>query len=365
MPGPLALNTRAKVLLITFLLIFVGVSVHRLYFAAPPGPYVSIAGRTMGTTWEVKVATKTLSPDAFRSLAASIQASLDRVNELMSTYLPDSEVSRFNALDSSDPVAVSPETMIVLVASRELSEQSGGAFDITVGPLVKAWGFGATDQIPQPPTPEELAGLRERVGYQQLRLDADAGEVRKRHPRAEIDLSAIAKGYAVDRVAETLEARGYHDYLIEVGGELRASGARLDGRVWRVGIERPEDHIRVVHEVIELANRSMATSGDYRNYYEEEGVRISHTIDPRALAPIRHRLASVTVLHESAMWADGLATMLNVLGPKAGYDLAVAQELAAYFIVREAPETFATRATPAFQAVLDASKHADADPPGS
>jgi len=361
MPPPGALEPRTARLLIFLALALAAFSIHRYWFASPPGPYLVFSGSTMGTTWSVKVASERFSPDEQRRVAATSQAALDRVDDLMSTWDPESEVSRFNALRSSEPFQVSKETAEVVAIAAEVSALSDGAFDITVRPLVNAWGFGAVDTPLEQPAPETLAAARARVGWQKLGL-ADA-RLHKSHPATEIDLSAIAKGFGVDQVAETLLSLGHRDFLVEVGGEVRASGRRLDGAVWRVAIEQPDSAVRAIHRVIELREVSMATSGDYRNYYEEDGVRLSHTIDPREGTPIRHSLASVTVLHSSAVWADAWATALNVLGPEAGYALAEREGLSAYFILRDAqggPGGFTSRATPSFAKLLEATASSEA-----
>lgn len=359
MPAPGALDRRTLRILIFLLLALAAFSIHRYWFAAPPGPYLTFAGQTMGTTWEVKVASESFSPNEQRRTAAAAQAALDHVDGLMSTWNPDSEVSRLNAWSERGSFRLSRETSDVLAVANEISELTEGAFDVTVRPLVNAWGFGAVDGPAAAPSAEALAALRERVGWRKLSVDPRAPSIRKAHPGTEVDLSAIAKGFGVDQVAEALLALGHRDFLVEVGGELRASGVRLDGAPWRVAIEQPDSPIREIHEVIELRDLSMATSGDYRNYYEEAGVRISHTIDPREGRPIRHRLASVTVLHAKAVYADAWATALNVLGPEAGYALAEREGLAVYFIQRaESPEAgtprqFTTRATRRFAALLE------------
>lgn len=358
MPSPVALTPRAKVLLGIGLLTLVALSVHRLWLAGPAGPYVAFGGETMGTTWEVKLASRDLGPDEIRAAAAAAQAALDEVVGLMSTWEPDSEISRFNAHRSTEPFGISPHTAEVLAAAAEASVMTRNGFDVTVGPLVAAWGFGAATPPEEPPSDEALAKLRERVGHRLLELDADAGTLRKRHPDLEVDVSAIAKGYGVDRVARALEAEGHRDYLVEVGGELRGSGTRLDGQTWRVAIERPSEGMRVIHEALDLADAAMATSGDYRNYYERDGRRVSHTIDPRTGHPITHELASVSVVHESAMWADALATGLNVLGPAAGYHVAETLGLPAYFILRR-EGGFQSRPTSAMQTLLAASLPAE------
>lgn len=354
MPTPLALNTRAKVLLGVGLIVLAGLSIHRLWFAGPPGPYVALAGETMGTTWEVKLASRDVEPDEIREAAALIQATLDEVVAAMSNWEPASDVSRFNANRSTEPVTISAQTAEVLAAAERASLATRNGFDVTVGPLVTAWGFGTAARVDHtPPTDEALAAIKAHVGHGLLVLDPAVPSLAKRDPRVEIDLSAIAKGYGVDRVARALEAAGHHDFLVEVGGGLRAAGVRLDGKPWRVAIERPSEELRAIHATLILRDSAMATSGDYRNFYELDGRRVSHTIDPRNGRPITHGLASVSVVDPSAMWADALATGLNVLGPAAGYHVAETQGIAAYFIVRREEGGFESRPTTAMQALLE------------
>ena len=194
--------------------------------------------------------------------------------------------------------------------------------------------------------------MRPLVGFERIEIDPSAGTLTKTLAGVTCDLSAIAKGYAVDRVAAALRELGHGDFLVEVGGEVRAQGRRPDGSFWRVAIETPDSNARSVFEVVSLHDLALATSGDYRNYYEVDGRRISHTIDPRTGHPIEHALASVSVLHSDAVHADALATALDVLGPEAGYALAQREGLAAYFIVRREDGSFAPRATPAFERAL-------------
>jgi thiamine biosynthesis lipoprotein len=353
MPAPGALDTRAKILLAVGLVLLVGFSVHRLWLAPPAsGPYASLAGATMGTTWSVKIAGEQASDVDLAALGQTIQAELDEVVALMSTWEPDSEISRFNAIRSTEPFRISASTGAVLATALETSRLSGGAFDITVGPLVQAWGFGSEERRGAWPSAAKVEALRGRVGWERLELDLGFGTVRKEHPEMQVDLSAIAKGYAVDRVAARLLALSRHDWLVEVGGELRAAGRKRDGSAWRVAIEQPDVIGRAIHLAIDLQDRAMATSGDYRNFYEENDVRISHTLDPRTGRPISHALASVTVIDDTAMRADALATALNVLGPEAGYTLSEELELAVYFILRT-DGGFETRSTPSFDALLD------------
>ena len=311
---------------------------------------LQLAGRVMGTTWSVQVARHEEdgeSPGA-DELELLIQAELDAVDRAMSTYRPDSELSRFNDHASTEPFPVSPATLEVFRIAAEVSERSGGALDVTAGPLVALWGFGAGARIPTEPDPAELAAVAERVGWQRIRIDADAGALSKSHVDTSADLSAVAKGYAVDRVADALLARGVSGFLVELGGELRAAGRRTDGQVWRVGVERPDAAGRDLLEVVELEDASLATSGDYRNYYEQDGVRRSHLLDPRTARPIEHGLASVSVIHADAARADAWATALSVLGPDEGWRTAEQERLAVYFVQRQADGGFAVRASPRF-----------------
>jgi thiamine biosynthesis lipoprotein len=337
----------------------VGLSVWRLGFQAGPGDFHEFAGSTMGTTWSVKLVAADLPAQGRQRIAAAIEGRLASVNRLMSTYDPDSELSRFNRSAPGQPFRVSHETLEVFRVAREVSDLTGGAFDVTVGPVVAAWGFGASDRVPAAPSAAELSALRGRVGYWRVEIDRASRSLSRTDPGTVCDLSAIAKGYGVDEVARALVELGQGDFLVEVGGELRAQGQRAPGRPWRVAIERPGAGARSIFGVLELADASLATSGDYRSYYEQGGRRFSHLIDPRSGRPVAHALASVSVVHEQAAHADALATGLAVLGPEAGYALAEKQGLAAYFIVREPDGRFRGTATPSFPP-LERPGHADA-----
>lgn len=303
-------------------------------------------GPTMGATFAVSVDAD-LSPDERARVREAIDVQLDRVNRLMSTYDPGSEVSRFNRHESTEPFAVSTEVLAVLARAAEVSERSGGAFDVTVAPIVDAWGFGATDPSGPRPDEGELDSLLTLVGYRGLALDLESGTVSKPDPAIRIDLSAIAQGYAADAVAAALGQLGLSSYLVDVGGEIRAAGTRRSGRPWRVGVERPDD-AGGLWGTAEIRDEGVATSGDYRNWFEEAGVRYAHIIDPRTGQPTRMRGASVTVIHESAALADAWATALCVLGPDEGYELARREGLAAVFITRS-DGGLSVRLTPAME----------------
>jgi thiamine biosynthesis lipoprotein len=319
-----------------------GCSVHA------PSEGERFEGETMGTTYVVRLA-QTISETDRLGVARTIDDTLASVNRAMSNYLPDSEISIFNRAGTGTRVSVSREVFDVVSEARRVSELTGGAFDITVAPLVRLWGFGpgAYDRD-EPPTEDEIARARAAVGFRHLVLADDPVTLTKLVPELECDLSAIAKGYGVDRVAEALEKSGYRDYMVEVGGEVRTLGKNSVGNAWRIAIEKPLPGARAIQRIVSLSGLSMATSGDYRNFYELEGKIYSHLIDPRTARPVSHRVASVSVLSDTAMEADALASGLLVLGPEEGFDLAVAQDLAVLFLSRTETGEIEERATPAF-----------------
>jgi thiamine biosynthesis lipoprotein len=316
----------------------------------PPALHI-FDGATMGTTFTVRVVTAdTWDQPRRRGIGDRIQAALDDVESKMSHYRSSSEVSRFNQVRATVPFPVSPETFDVVSHAYRLSEMTGGALDVTVGPLVNAWGFGPVDPDVLPPDPALLVRLRNHTGYRKLELDSVALTLRKTDPELECDLSAVAKGYSVDRVAEVLREEGLTRFMVEVGGEIVAAGSNQHGGPWRIAIERPVMD-GGVQRVVLLSGRAMATSGDYRNVREIDGRLVSHTIDPRTGRPVAHQLASVSVVADLCVVADGLATALEVLGPDDGYALAVERGWAALFLVRDDTGTISERATPAFEAL--------------
>jgi thiamine biosynthesis lipoprotein len=300
-------------------------------------------GSTMGTYYEVT------SRCPAGGLEGEIDATLEGVNMAMSTYLPQSELSRFNAHRGNDWFAVSQPLADLVMVARSISEDSDGAFDVTVGPLVNLWGFGpgGRDALPDD---ADIAAARAVVGYRLLESRFDPPALRKRFADLYVDLSAIAKGYGVDEVGRLLDRRGCTDWLVDIGGEVAARGESPSRREWRIGVEVP-DGTRMVQRVVMLTDVAVATSGDYRNYVEHDGVRVAHSIDPRTGRPAAHALASVSVVLPDAMHADGWATALHVLGPEDGFALARARGIAALFVVRGAgadgAPAFEERYTPA------------------
>lgn len=321
-----------------------------------------LSGKTMGTFYSVKLSGLPAAFDA-APLERLVQEELDRIDQAMSTYKEDSDVCRFNVSESTDWFPVSEETAQVVELAGNISRETEGAFDITVGPLVRLWGFGAgAERRTEPPTLEEIEAARQVVGWKYLQArtvpanisdkDIVAGmlppALKKEVPGLQIDLSAIAKGYAVDRVAAVLEKHGLTNYMIEVGGEVRCHGSKQDKLPWVIGIEAPQIELPyadpLVHTKIRLGDRSLATSGDYRNYVEIAGVRYSHIIDPRTGMPTEklapgepapeERLGSVSIIVPDCARADALATAMFVLGEKEGLPLAERNRWAALFLFR-------------------------------
>lgn len=315
-------------------------------------PAIQLAGATMGTQYSVKV----VNAGAVEAnvLKAEIDALLTAVNATMSTYDPASELSRLNRNPSTAWIGISQELSDVLQGAVAIGQASGGAFDVTVGPLVNLWGFGPGRGTSAVPDAAAIERERQRIGLDKLVLRASPAAVRKRRGDVMIDLSGIAKGYAVDRIAEHLDARGVTDYLIDIGGELRAGGVNQTGAPWRIGIENPMIGGPAIVQTVPLSGNGMASSGNYRNFFEIDGVRYGHTIDPRTGSPTQHRLAAVTVVHRSTMIADAWATALMSLGFAAGVKIAEAHGLAVLFIVGAA-DTWESHATRAFEPIVGQS----------
>ena len=323
--------------------------------AKQPKPVVPIAlsGPTMGSTWTVRIPRPPADVPATQ-LQAGVQSILDTVERQMSTYKPDSTLSRFNQSRSTDWFPIPADLALVLHESNVVSQQTGGAFDVTVGPLVNLWGFGPTTGAATTgvlPTEQRIDELRRHVSYRLLELRDKPLAVRKTDPQVYVDLSGIAKGHAADLVGEQLEAAGVHDYLVGIGGEMRARGLSEKGKPWRVGIETPTPGIRRVLFEIELQNFSLSTSGDYRNFFDQGTTRYCHEIDPTTGRPADHAPASVSVVHSSGMYADAIATALMVLGPEKGLALAKQLHLAVLFVTRS-ENRFEPHATPEFQKML-------------
>ncbi len=311
----------------------------------------NLQGQTMGTYYSIKYVADSSAPST-KDTQAEIDKLLEEVNDQMSTYRPDSELSRFNQFrEVNKPFAVSEATAKVVKEGIEINRLTRGALDITIGPLVNLWGFGPEGRITKAPSDEELTARRAWTGIDKLSVQGN--NLIKTIPELYVDLSSIAKGYGVDVVAEYLESINIQNYMVDIGGEVRTKGKNGKGALWRIAIERPSDKdiSQSAQEIIEPGDMSIATSGDYRNFFEQDGVRFSHTIDPKTGKPINHNLVSITVLTPTCMSADAFATGLNVLGPDEG--LKVAEELnIPVFIIVKTEKGFEERYTKAFEPYL-------------
>ncbi len=349
------------------LLIFfaaIGVGIWYYYFNKPVALVArETQGRTMGTDYLLKVADflDKGDPQAWPALKKKVQARLDKIDAAMSTFKPDSEISRFNASASTDWFEVSPDTAAVVKLALEISELTDGAFDITAAPVVNLWGFGPEKaNLTLKDLEQQSLALKSKIGYDKLEVQENPPAIKKSIPELTLDLSAVAKGFAVDCLAELLDEQKFAHYMIEVGGEVRCQGHKGtadDPKPWLLGIEKPlivppgtlPGLQRTLAQMLPRSSHhsgmmSLATSGDYRNFREIGGVRVSHIVDPSTCWPTekilpgqsepKERLGSVSVLGQSCARADALATALFVMGEEKGLKLAEQQGLAVLYLFR-------------------------------
>lgn len=320
---------------------------------APADPHWT--GETMGTIYNIRVAGARMSLKELEALQAAVAARLVDVNSRMSHYQPDSELSRFNRSDSTEPFAISEPFARVLRFAIDLHHKSGGVFDPALGSLIDLWGFGPAGRVTKAPSQEEVDRVLPSVGCKHLAMAGETS-IRKDVPGLQLNLSAVAKGYGVDEAARVLAQHGIRNYFVEIGGEVVAEGLNAKGSPWRVGVEVPDPEAfpgEAIEAVFELSHAAVATSGDYRNFFvDDDGRRFSHILDPRTGRPITHHLASVSVVADDCMTADGLATTLYVMGEREGAAwLARAYPgVEALFIVRNQDGSFAGMATPGLEA---------------
>jgi len=301
-------------------------------------------GPTMGSSYSIQYVRHAGLP-APAEVRVQVEKILSDVDRQMSTYRSDSDIERFNNLPANHCQTMPAPILELVRVGERLSLQSDGSYDLTVEPLLNLWGFGPQAREEKVPSAEALAEVQQRVGHNHLRIE---GDQLCKDAAVEVDFNSIAAGYAVDTIAAELEALGIHDYLAEATGELKAVGKKLDGSPWRIALEEPRDDQQVAERIIAVDGYGVSTSGDYRNYFEQGGRRYSHTFDARTGTPVLHTLASVTVIHPSALMADGLSTLLLILGPERGWDYAQTHDIAAFFVIR-ADTGFVTRTNQAFE----------------
>jgi FAD:protein FMN transferase len=307
-----------------------------------------LKGSTMGTYYIVKFwSEKPVEASQLQRIHDDIEDELKAINQSMSTYIKDSELSLLNQRAAEQWLDISAELYSVIDAAVSLHQRCEADYDVTVGPLVNLWGFGPQQKPEKVPSKEAINVANSKVGSQfiELRKKGEQFQLKKQKPLY-IDLSSLAKGYGVDRISDILAQHGMQGYLADIGGEIKLVGSKPDGAKWQIAVVSPDSLLEnTVYQAFSVKDIAMATSGDYRNYFEENGVRYSHTIDPKTAMPISHKLASVSVLHESSMWSDALATCLLVKGDKAGFKWAEKHKIAAYFITKENTGFVATKTT--------------------
>ena len=314
------------------------------------------SGMTMGTTYQVKIVQKSPADDELEALKSIVDSALTEVNHQMSTYDPASEISQFNQFKDTTAFRVSTGFVTVVKKALDVYESSGKDFDITVAPLVNLWGFGVTGDRIEPPAQTKISSILKNVGSEYLLTEGNHF-IKKKIPDLQVDLSAIAKGYGVDVVAGVLRKKNYENFMVEIGGEVYASGNKTNGELWKIGIDSPNLHSlpgQKIQAVLSLKNIAVATSGDYRNYFEYNGKLYSHTINPKSGYPVTHNLASVTVIAPNCMQADALATAIMVMGGEKGMDYIEKTDNAeAYFISRKNNDTYETVQSSGFKKYLN------------
>lgn len=324
---------------------------------AEPAPRATVLeGKTMGTFWRVSLAG--IEPDREAALREKIQAQLDGDDRLLSTWKNDSSLMQFNHSTSTDPWPVSDAMSDIVTLALRIGQHTQGAMDITVGPLVNLWGFGPDKQPVKTPSEADIAQAKTRIGLAHLRVLHTAGAqyLQKDIPDLFVDLSTVGEGYAADHLAHLMEQEGVSRYLVSVGGALVSRGNNPEGRPWRVAIQQPTDRENAVAAIVDINGHGISTAGSYRNYYELDGKRLSHVIDPASGYPIQHSLVSATVIAPTALEADGWDTGLMVLGPEKAKALALEQKLAVYLIIKE-PKGFSTWMSPQFITFLLTQKN--------
>lgn len=324
--------------------------------ATPASTATVLDGKTMGTFWRVSVIG--VDEAKAQALRAKVQAQLDADDRLLSTWKNDSALMRFNHATDTRPWPVSEAMADIVTLSLRIGAKTHGAMDITVGPLVNLWGFGPDKQPVATPDAQAIAAAKARTGLQHLQVINQSGRqfLQKDIPDLFVDLSTVGEGYAADHLARLMEQEGISRYLVSVGGALVSRGMNGEGKPWRVAIQKPTDRENAVQAIVDINGHGISTSGSYRNYYELDGKRISHVIDPLTGQPITHKLVSVTVIAPTALEADGWDTGLMVLGPEKAQQVVREQGLAVYMIVKEG-EGFKTWMSPQFRTFLVGEKN--------
>lgn len=314
-------------------------------------PQIDIEGKTMGTYYSVKISGAI--PQSKQQLQQEIDALMEQANDDISTYRPNSVLSRFNQSHSGEPQPIPRGMADIILTAQRIGRDSAGAMDITVGPLVNLWGFGPDKHAAKIPSQQEIDAARANTGLQHLKLLSDSrGEwLQKDLPELYVDLSTLGEGYGVDQLVQLMERKGITNYLVSVGGAVSSRGVNGQNKPWRVAIQKPTDKENAVQALVDLQGYGVSTAGSYRNYFELDGPRYSHVIDPTTGRPITHKLVSATVIAPTALEADGWDTGLMVLGAEKALKLAEEKHLAVYLIT-QTDKGFIAVMTPQFKAFL-------------
>ncbi|MGB1361443.1 MAG: FAD:protein FMN transferase [Alphaproteobacteria bacterium] len=336
-----------KLFSIRNIVIWIVIIVIGVYWATRPNfEQYRFKGKTMGTTYLVKYWADTeIAPRRINTL---VDRKLKQINNEISTWDKTSKIVEFNNTNKTGWFSVNKFFAQMVMMATNICYQTNGRFDITIKPLIDVWGFDVDGRVVKAPTNKQLKGVEKVIGCDKIATNISKKTIKKNSPNVSINLSAIAKGGAVDEIGKLMEAEGIENYLVEIGGEIRVRGKKIDGTNWLIGVEQPVRSSKKVNIILKLENESMATSGDYKNYFEENGVRYSHIIDPKTKMPIKHNLASVTVVTSSTAMADALATGLFVMGEKKALKFATKNNLKVYMIVRR-DGVFETIASPAWE----------------
>lgn len=295
----------------------------------------------MGTSYHITVIADYSKPVDTKYLQSHVEVLLKKINQQMSTYIESSEISAFNQFSNNEWFSISNEFATVVHQANKISDFTFGTFDITAKPLINLWGFG-TKFKEKIPNNQQIKAVLPYIGYRLVDIRLHPPALRKHHSAVQIDLSAIAKGYAVDKISTLLLTRGFKNHLVEIGGEVISHGSNLENKAWRIAIQNPSSKNNATTKVLSLTNQAVATSGDYINYFEKSGIRYSHTIDPNAGKPITHKLASITVLGKSALRVDALATAIMVMGEVKGKKFILENNLKAFMIIRNENGSFSS-----------------------
>ena len=312
------------IFLIFFVLLFAGCGLKK---------EVEFSGKTMGTTYHIKAVVGLFTNT--KNIKDQIDTRLEEINKSMSTFRKESEISRFNAHQTvGEKFKISEDFYNVMIVAKAIYQETGGAWDGTVKPLVDLWGFGKSENNYTIPEKSKIAAILSDIGFNNIEIFA-GHYLAKKNTAITLDLASIAKGYGVDQIAALIRGNGIDNFLVEIGGEVFAAGLRKDGKNWRIGINRPQKNAPVdqVYKVVNLQDKGFATSGDYRNYFEVNQKRFTHVIDPRNGYPVDNCVVSVSIIANTCTFADGLATAVMVLGHKKGLDLVNRLDNAECFIV--------------------------------